>query len=746
MAHAITLSSAAMRRPAIISSSTNPRNGYTISRESKISSQTRSLWGCSHQRYIPDRNFNHIRFIISKHHRLRRPHHSPREQTIYPNYDTASWRNNDWSGSSLKPGFPEAHPRSRDRGRNKGGGGDKIWPGYKYWEAHKDRAQQRVVWVKKEIETDPFTALFGRRLEPFHFGSGFKLENRFTELFKSLLGLSRESSKRADTTVNVKVHNIDKAEPRNARVHEARDSEKQEVLSQSSSDARDAGFEFDPISGRMVPRAPGPLEVLEKEHKERWTADGIIAEQKSESEGPDQPTTVEKAETNSLDSHVIDGLNQQNPATAETPIQPDGTSPSTTANQRQVPNAPDFISEWLESSPAALSAESIRAGEQTQPLPHVKHDEHGEPPRNHTIQLAQHSIPENSVIPEELVCGIGASKEDLNRLDRVGFLSRRDEESPSSTAQSYLQNQAMAGNRIEDLEALRASDIREAYDARRLSIASEIEAEKSRYTSPVAALYASSAPKFDSHAEAPEGQSDTPSNESMKASIATTTSHSEDQLPAENIAQHKRSADANESVPNSPSTPKVYRIFAYDLSTLQVREAETISSLQVSKEQLHAADVLTRLEVPAKFLPCLNHMRAEGYEIVSGGGDILVFRKAPTSDISAASHLHGNQSELGDSIYEGHSVEGANLQQPVHNDFYTRNLPEQRSYADQFHSKNPPISKVRSILRRMFIGGAATAGTCIALSIVGEYFRTGGADGRGIDGFTAFESDRRHRE
>lgn len=44
------------------------------------------------------------------------------------------------------------------------------------------------------------------------------------------------------------------------------------------------------------------------------------------------------------------------------------------------------------------------------------------------------------------------------------------------------------------------------------------------------------------------------------------------------------------------------------------------------------------------------------------------------------------------------------------------------------------------------MAGTMTAATCYAIGVVTEFFRTGGQDGHGIDGFTAFESDRRHRE
>lgn len=55
-------------------------------------------------------------------------------------------------------------------------------------------------------------------------------------------------------------------------------------------------------------------------------------------------------------------------------------------------------------------------------------------------------------------------------------------------------------------------------------------------------------------------------------------------------------------------------------------------------------------------------------------------------------------------------------------------------------------SAFNNAIRRMLFTGTAAAGTCYALGVVTEYFRTGGSDGRGVDAFTVFESERRRRD
>ena len=80
--------------------------------------------------------------------------------------------------------------------------------------------------------------------------------------------------------------------------------------------------------------------------------------------------------------------------------------------------------------------------------------------------------------------------------------------------------------------------------------------------------------------------------------------------------------------------PALYKILAYDSSTLQISTATTTSSIYPSTSSsggvdppLHPTEVLSRLNNPAKFLPYFQGLQDEGYEIISGSGDILVFKK-----------------------------------------------------------------------------------------------------------------------
>jgi hypothetical protein len=84
----------------------------------------------------------------------------------------------------------------------------------------------------------------------------------------------------------------------------------------------------------------------------------------------------------------------------------------------------------------------------------------------------------------------------------------------------------------------------------------------------------------------------------------------------------------NPSIPRK-SFPK-YHILAFDPSTSQVSTAEADSFFGVD-EITRPIEVLSQLHNPAKFLPYFEKMQQEGYEIATGGGNILVFRKVQST-------------------------------------------------------------------------------------------------------------------
>lgn len=90
------------------------------------------------------------------------------------------------------------------------------------------------------------------------------------------------------------------------------------------------------------------------------------------------------------------------------------------------------------------------------------------------------------------------------------------------------------------------------------------------------------------------------------------------------VKVHKRvDRPALESTPG----PFVYKILAYNPTMQTIDIAETSSAVPDSASPLPPAEVMLRLSNPAKFFPHFETLRAQGFEIVSGSGDVLIFRK-----------------------------------------------------------------------------------------------------------------------
>ncbi|CAG8908923.1 unnamed protein product [Penicillium egyptiacum] len=215
-------------------------------------------------------------------------------------------------------------------------------------------------------------------------------------------------------------------------------------------------------------------------------------------------------------------------------------------------------------------------------------------------------------------------------------------------------------------------------------------------------------------------------------------------LKSQNLATEK---GEQQEASQSPS-PK-FHILAFDTSTSQVSAAQADSFFGVD-ENSRPSEILSRLHNPAKFLPYFEKMQEDGYEIATGGGNILVFRKTltpprhtlsntaedqkPAIHAQIAKHLRHDSMDS-TAVYAG--APWKSTTKPPSATGSSSSEPEATTKSD---------SSFRKACRRMLIAGTATASTCYAIGVMVEFFRTGGNDGRGIDGFTVFESDRRRRD
>lgn len=223
--------------------------------------------------------------------------------------------------------------------------------------------------------------------------------------------------------------------------------------------------------------------------------------------------------------------------------------------------------------------------------------------------------------------------------------------------------------------------------------------------------------------------------------------------------------------PESTGEPTLYKILAYDSTMQEIKVAETSSFVPDTASALTPAEALARLSNPARFFPHFAPLEAEGYEIVSGTGDVLVFRKvrsAPTKQAEEAPVDHqpassATETEAAEPPVNPIDMTGRAKISPASANFASptgyvnyENLPEAEAsnlppppprikYNIDVQREEPVFSgpktrgyngqaKKKSLGKRLVVGGVWVASISYALGVVSEYFTTGGTDGLGPKG------------
>ncbi|EPE31014.1 hypothetical protein GLAREA_03981 [Glarea lozoyensis ATCC 20868] len=222
----------------------------------------------------------------------------------------------------------------------------------------------------------------------------------------------------------------------------------------------------------------------------------------------------------------------------------------------------------------------------------------------------------------------------------------------------------------------------------------------------------------------------------------------------------KTNSDAADNTATAPSSPltqdevqrtleeifhKVsfeYKVLAYDPATQMVAVGDTTSKGNVMSQPLNIAEVIPRLSQPARFFPYFEKLAMEGYDIDSGSGDVLIFRKVRPSIIpQREKHLLRNPidgmgpfpatgnfaSPTGFVNYDSYDGASDNKWNDVQNDRVQEPVSGKKNWEEEAFQGKKKKSKGRKLLI-----GAASIGACTyAVGVVAEYFRSGGLNGRG---------------
>lgn len=224
----------------------------------------------------------------------------------------------------------------------------------------------------------------------------------------------------------------------------------------------------------------------------------------------------------------------------------------------------------------------------------------------------------------------------------------------------------------------------------------------------------------------------------------------------------KRGMDPSLSAESAkPAEPNLYKILVYDPTMQSIEVAETTSIVPDTAAPLTPAEVLLRISNPAKFFPHFAPLQAEGYEIVSGSGDVLIFRKVreashgaqqPVKTGAMATEAAASYAAVNPIDKTGgrldYTVAAGRFASPTGFVNYDLPLPS-TAPAERFESgvnvrREEPVAsgkkdeldkgEQKSLPKRVFVGAAWLAGVSYSLGVVSEYFKTGGQGGKGPKG------------
>lgn len=608
--------------------------------------------------------------------------------------------------------------------------------------------------IKREIDKDPYAALFGRRFGTMGMGTGLwnNHEKTLTDLCRSFFGFERSNGNTASTTARVKSQeskpstSTSTSSVSSTQASEAPRDTLTPVFdaSQSYVDTRGKDLEFDPISGRMVPKKPAVPDTSYNTLSEDHTSN--VQDKKDDRVGFLSPTKGSD-ESREVTSSLADiDVQRREPEQHENEMVSSGdknvldVDPSDKLSKPQVHEVPTIAKD------IAMDASSGTTSAVSQP-------------KDENVSLQQPSANDSNLVdmqqPESLTPEAKQSTHGNSEGPKMKGFFYVDKKEPEKLKiqDSPQQSEPFLVPENEELDLLRASDICYSYGSKKLDNKSDIENKKLNGTEG-AASNEDSVITIDARAveSKPESQDALGSiEENTEATKHTslqetgTPQTTQPQVQNEDADSTKtldQTSEPHSSMLSDSPSSATYRVLAYDPSTMEVTKANADTSLTPSDAILRPSDILPQLNNPAKFLPYFEEMQKEGYQIVSGGGDILVFKRF--SDI--------------EKIQEKPSSEVVEHTEPTATDATLEQLQEQaqltqKSSAGTTKPKaetNAPPRKQRSAfnnaIRRMLFTGTAVAGTCYAIGVVTEYFRTGGEDGRGIDAFTVFESERRRRD
>ncbi|KAK1836363.1 hypothetical protein QBC39DRAFT_337873 [Podospora conica] len=194
------------------------------------------------------------------------------------------------------------------------------------------------------------------------------------------------------------------------------------------------------------------------------------------------------------------------------------------------------------------------------------------------------------------------------------------------------------------------------------------------------------------------------------------------------------------SAPATPSPPTLYKILTHDPTTNLITTTSTTSTVPPSTP-LTPAEVLVRVSHPAKFIPHFAALEAQGFELVSGADDVLVFRKVgdgtpPGGDDPPVNPIDMMGKPVQQQRREYYATAAERFASPT--GFVNYDLPQQhhqmRRVEEVFSGPKEEAEKVpvaekggkKGVGKRLAVGAAWVAAVSYSIGVVGDVLGKGG--------------------
>lgn len=588
-----------------------------------------------------------------------------------------------WGTYSQAWHIPHEAPRSPTGNSSSSEWGQSFWPGGYGTEEH-DLIDKEFARFKEMVDADPYGAVFGRRLRPFSFGGN----NPPSSFWQSLFCPDNSSEFPGGKSPKVKA----KRETESSTVHAEEAAGK---ISQNKS-GHGVEYKFDPISCRMVPNEPVSVDKAKEVHTK--AVDTPVEE-------PSSPGVIESADQDEKAiSNTISRPDQVlNPSTETIRLQSPFTRFESYINQENKEAHQDLPSKSQAIGTGSGKSELYR-NQRLEPLP-VSHD-------SESARLDSLKPGDVRASYERRAPKFDASKETMSSQD-----SEKGDQTESGSA-LVGENRNIYGDNCGPISSEAPDGNINIPRSKGMPLPNYNTTKKSN-TSHLENQIQGLVDK----AEALNADASVLMKELREALVHNTPFTTSSGIACESTAAHENS--------DSAAQPMQYRILAYDPLKGQVKGASMTSASPISSPALQPADTLSQLKNATQFLSYLPRLEAEGYELHSAGPEMLVFQKRIEEESEIFKSKEPSAATTG--LNKGNSQSNST----AHQETASTDRPPKRSSKGGDGAWAWGFAKRAA--RGVGLAGIATGGSCYAIGVVAEYFRTGGQDGLGPSGFTGLE-------